>query len=109
MFATIQQNKVKPECESEFKKLWLAISHYLKKECGALGSALHKGSDGSWITYRRWPDKQTHDAAMQAVNEKNPNLSSEIKKILLSIAGTLQQTHVIAELEMMVMEDLLDD
>jgi hypothetical protein len=58
MFAVIYSAKVPIEREREYQQAWHRVAQYFIAECGALGSCLHKGEDGLWYAYSRWPDKK---------------------------------------------------
>lgn len=54
-----------PDAEARFMTAWSGITEFFKANAGALGSRLHKGSDGAFYAYAQWPDKDTYDAAGQ--------------------------------------------
>ncbi|WP_298913087.1 hypothetical protein [uncultured Algimonas sp.] len=43
------------DTEARFVETWSGITDYLKRECDALGSRLHQGSDGVFFAYAQWP------------------------------------------------------
>ena len=61
MFAVIYRGSVKPHLEEAFKKHWRVVASYFVKDRGAIGSSLHRGEEGLWVAYSRWPDKETRD------------------------------------------------
>lgn len=82
MFAVIYQFKLKPHQEETYQECWEKIVEYYKEKCGAIGSCLHKGEDGLWVAYSRWPDKQTRDAAWPSEGEPSAKLPNEIRTII---------------------------
>ena len=58
------------ESRARFVKTWSGITDYLKAECGALGSRLHLGEDGSFFAYAQWPSL----AVFEASSEHEPKL-----------------------------------
>ncbi|MAZ44894.1 MAG: hypothetical protein CMF48_06955 [Legionellales bacterium] len=75
MFAVIYRFKLKPTQEKQYIKCWNEIANYFSTERGAVGSCLHKGEDGLWVAYSRWPDRQTRDASWpigEGINQSLP-------------------------------------
>lgn len=54
-----------PETEARFVKVWSGITDYLKRECGALGSRLHQGEDGTFFAYAQWPSLDVFEASAE--------------------------------------------
>jgi hypothetical protein len=67
-FAAIYQGYLKPGREEEYQKLWKIIATFFIEQRGALGSCLHKTSDGLWVAYSRWPNQATRDASEAVLN-----------------------------------------
>lgn len=61
MFVVIYRGYLKPNIEKEYLASWHLIADYFVKNCGALGSTLHKAEDGMYLAYSKWPDKETRD------------------------------------------------
>jgi len=76
MFAVIYKFKLKTHQEELYKHHWYKIANYFIKHRGAIGSCLHKGEDGIWVAYSRWPSKAMRDASWPG--EENP--SDELPK-----------------------------
>lgn len=47
MFAVIYQGYIKPDRESDYQSAWNVVARYFVDERGAIGSCLHRASDGS--------------------------------------------------------------
>ena len=62
VFAVVYKFKLKPAQEDSYKKSWHMVAEYFVANCGAIGSSLHKGDDGLWLAYSRWPNKDVRDA-----------------------------------------------
>lgn len=58
MFAAIYQGYIKPGRENEYQEAWNKVARYFIEQRGAIGSCLHRTSDGLWVAYSRWPDKE---------------------------------------------------
>lgn len=108
MFAVIYRGYVYPDAEREYQKLWRQIAKYFIEHRGALGSCLHKTTDGSWVAYSRWPDKATRDASWpQEGEEPSETLDQEIKTTILSLKKCIDKDQPFQEICMEVMDDLL--
>lgn len=69
MFAVIYRWRIKPEFENQFVESWSEITEYYMKSFGALGSRLHRGSDGLWYAYAQWKTSEERDYAFQNMPE----------------------------------------
>lgn len=78
MFAVIYKFKLKPSQEELYQYHWHKIAHFFIECRGAIGSCLHKGENGLWIAYSRWPDKATRDASWPGDESPNHNLPEDI-------------------------------
>src|SRR5262249_6170770 len=52
--------------EQSFVSAWSRVTELLKQQRGALGSRLHRGSDGIWYAYARWPSAEAREQAFAA-------------------------------------------
>ena len=107
MFAVIYRAFIKPGLELEYQEAWRECASYFVKCRGALGSCLHKTSEGMWVAYSRWPDQQTRDASWPGENTPSSELPSEIRNAVLTIKDCLDQERKIPEICMEVIDDLL--
>ena len=78
MFAVIYKFKLKAHQEDLYRHHWERIASFFIESRGAIGSCLHKGDNGLWIAYSRWPDKATRDASWPGENTPNGELSEDI-------------------------------
>lgn len=78
MFAVIYKFKLKPSQEELYQLHWQKIASFFIESRGAIGSCLHKGDDGIWIAYSRWPDKATRDASWPGEDTPNNELPEDI-------------------------------
>lgn len=85
MFAVIYRFKLQPHQEAEFQQYWHTIAQYFMQSRGAIGSCLHKGDEGLWVAYSRWPDKATRDAAWPGENAPNELLPQDIRDTILKM------------------------
>ncbi|MEP6903111.1 MAG: antibiotic biosynthesis monooxygenase [Actinomycetota bacterium] len=65
MFAVIYRWRVKPEKEQQFIEAWTEITKYYLTTFGALGSRLHRGSDGIFYAYAQWKFAENRTEAFQ--------------------------------------------
>jgi hypothetical protein len=107
MFAAIYQGYLKPGCEKEYQRLWKIIATYFIEKRGALGSCLHKSSDGLWVAYSRWPDRATRDASWPGEDAPSEVLPPEIREAIIKIKDCIDQNRKIPDLSLEVVDDLL--
>lgn len=107
MFAVIYQGYLKSGRESEYREAWDNVARYFIEQRGAIGSCLHKTSDGLWVAYSRWPDKKTRDNSWTGENSSSIELPLEIHRAILIIKDCLDPDRKISELSMEVVNDLL--
>lgn len=82
MFAVIYRFKLKPHQEVSYREYWNKIANYFIEKRGAFGSCLHKGEDGLWVAYSRWPDRATRDASWPGENAPSEELPSDIRDVI---------------------------
>lgn len=107
MFAVIYQGYVKSGREVEYREAWNLVARYFVEKRGAIGSCLHRTSEGLWVAYSRWPDKKTRDASWPGDNAPSEELPHEIHKAILTIKDCLDQTQKFPDICMEVVDDLL--
>jgi len=106
MFAVIYQSYLKPGREVEYQEAWNKVAQYFVDHRGALGSCLHKTSDGLWVAYSRWPDKATRDNSWPGKkNAPSEELPADIREAVLTIRDCLDSDRIIPELCMEVVND----
>ena len=88
MFCLIYKFEVHSDMEDIFKRGWHALTYELVEKNGSLGARLHRASDGSWISYAQWPDRQTWMQGEEVVakflkgNHWKDCLSGEVVRLL---------------------------
>lgn len=107
MFAVIYQGYLKPGRENEYQEAWSKVAQYFIEHRGAIGSCLHKTSDGLWVAYSRWPDKKTRDNSWPGENAPSEELPLEIRNAVLTIKDCLDSDRKIPDLCMEVVNNLL--
>lgn len=107
MFAAIYQAYIKPGREVEYRESWNKVTRYFIEQRGAIGSCLHRTSDGLWVAYSRWPDKKTRDNSWPGENDPSDELPSEIRRAILTIKDCVDSDQKIPGLCMEVVDDLL--
>ena len=65
MFVALYRWKLKEGREQKFREGWRRRTAEIYRECGSLGSRLHRAEDGTWVAYAQWPDRLAWEAARQ--------------------------------------------
>lgn len=107
MFAVIYQGYVKSGRESAYREAWNVVARFFVEKRRAIGSCLHRTSDGMWLAYSRWPDKRTWDASWPEKNNPAKELPDEIRKAILIIKDCLDERRQMPDIHMEVVDDLL--
>ena len=107
MFAVIYRAFIKSGLELDYQEAWRHVASYFVKHRGALGSCLHKTSEGMWVAYSRWPDKLTRYASWPGEKAPSDVLPDEIKKAIVKIQNCIDQTQKLPEICMEVVDDLI--
>lgn len=95
MFAVIYRWQLKPGTEDQFRAAWRQGTKDIEELFETGGSRLHRASDGSWLAYARWPNKQARNKAFRdgppsaAVAEIQKYIEKEIDQISLEITDDL--------------------
>ena len=106
MFAVIYRGYIHPGHENEYKKLWKQVATYFIKNRGAIGSRLHKTTEGEYLAYSMWPDKKTRDASWGEHADIN-SLPKEIIEVTEKLKLCIDKNRPYDEICMNVVEDLL--
>lgn len=108
MFAVIYRGFVDPDNEKDYQHCWHIVADYFIKQCGAIGSCLHKTDEGYWLAYSRWPDKAARDAAWPSddapSSEKFPD---KIATAIIKLKKYIDESRAFPEITMAIMDDLL--
>jgi hypothetical protein len=107
MFAVIYQGYIKDGRELEYQEAWDQVARYFIEKRGALGSCLHRTSDGIWLAYSRWPDQKTRDASWPKDDAPSNELPLSIRHAILTIKNCLDQDRKLPDICMEVVNDLL--
>ncbi len=79
MLYVLYRCRVKPGSETAFRALWARITEAIRARRGGLGSRLHRGDDGLFYAYARWPSREAWVAAF-ALPPIDPQASAEMKE-----------------------------
>lgn len=107
VFAVIYRAYLIPGRDLEYQQAWKVVAQYFIEEKGAIGSCLHRTSDGMWVAYSRWPDKKTRDAAWPGDHAPSSELPLKIREAILTIKNCLDQDRNLPDICMEVVDDLL--
>lgn len=105
-FAVIYRGYLKQDRESDYQNAWQTVAQYFVKHRGAIGSCLHRASDGMWVAYSRWPDQKTRDASWPGENAPSDELPQEIRNALKTIQDCLDSDKKLPDICMEVVNDL---
>ena len=96
MFVAVYRWKLKEGQEQKFREGWRRRTAEIYRNCGSLGSRLHRAEDGTWVAYAQWPDRQTWEAARQvAVTDTEApvmmkeSIEASYPEMLLEVADDL--------------------
>src|ERR1700674_3741273 len=106
MFAVIYRGYIIAGLEEEYQELWSKIARYFVEHRGAIGSCLHRTSDGLWVAYSRWPDKATRDASWPGDHAPSEELPEDIRRAVLEIKNCIDKERILPEICLEVVEDL---
>jgi hypothetical protein len=67
--------------EQSFVDAWSRLTKLLKSQREALGSRLHRGSDGIWYAYAQWPTAQARELAF-AAGSVDPQASASMRSAI---------------------------
>ena len=62
-FCVLYRWKIVPGKEKQFRRAWEILTREIRDHEGGLGSRLHRASDGTWVAYAQWPNRQTWEEA----------------------------------------------
>ncbi len=106
MFVALYRWKLREGTEEMFREGWLRRTLEIYRNCGSLGSRLHRAEDGTWVAYAQWPDRQTWEAARQVAvaDTEAPLLMKESIEVsypetLLEVVEDLIAAHGFSETE----------
>ncbi len=107
MFAVIYRGYLKPGREEEYQRLWRQIASYFVEHRGAIGSCLHRASDGLWVAYSRWPSQEARDASWPGENAPSDELAGGIQKAIVEMKDCLDADRKLPDICLEVVDDLL--
>ena len=108
MFAVIYRFKLKPHQEKRYQECWNKLANYFIEKRGAIGSCLHKGSDGLWVAYSRWPDKATRDASWPGDKTPSTELPDDIQSVISTIQAFKKENQDLEQYEDICL-DVIED
>jgi hypothetical protein len=98
---------IKSGRESEYREAWHVVARYFVERRGAIGSCLHRTSEGMWVAYSRWPDKETRDASWPGDGAPSSALPAPIREAILVIKDCLDPEQKLPDICMEVIDDRL--
>jgi hypothetical protein len=81
--------------EQQFVDGWERVTRAIHSSCGSYGSRLHRGDDGIWLAYARWPSAEARlecdfqeveglRLMQESIEERFPEIRCELVSDLLS-------------------------
>ena len=107
MFAVIYRSYLKPGREEEFQRAWRTVADYFIGHRGALGSCLHRGEDGLWVAYSRWPNRESRDSSWPKDEQSKINLPNEIALAVALLKDCIDDERKLTDLCLEVVDDKL--
>ncbi|MBQ4915849.1 antibiotic biosynthesis monooxygenase [Maribacter sp. MMG018] len=98
MHAIIYKFNVIEDHENDFEIAWEKLTKAFMTYSGGLGSRLHKDSEGNYIAYAQWPDRETWKKA-------GSKLPENTKKWVKAMKDSSDGTEILHQMD--VMNDLL--
>ncbi|MEO8385265.1 MAG: antibiotic biosynthesis monooxygenase [Betaproteobacteria bacterium] len=103
-FAVLYRWKLHSGMEDSFVEACSRVSALLLKHRGSLGSRLHRGDDGIWVSYAQWPSAAARTAAF-AAGPVDAEASSQMRA---AIAETFPEIVLESVADFMVATDKQD-
>jgi len=107
MFAVIYRSYLKSGKEEEFQRAWKVVADYFIEKRGAIGSCLHRGEEGLWVAYSRWPDKATRDASWPEGPQSKVDLPKQIAQAIATLKDCIDEERKLPDLCLEVIDDKL--
>lgn len=60
--AVLYRWRVRPGMERQFAEAWGRGTAVIHERCNSYGARLHRGEDGVWVSYARWPSEAARKA-----------------------------------------------
>lgn len=108
MFAVIYRFILQPHQEQAYRECWRIIATYFKTYRGAIGSSLHKGENGIWVAYSRWPDRATRDASWPGEEVPNEVLPLHIRETIQKMQAIKEENEALEQFDEIILE-VMDD
>jgi hypothetical protein len=107
MFAVIYRSYLKPGREKEFQTAWKSVADYFIHHRGAIGSCLHRGEDGLWVAYSRWPNRECRDVSWPKDQLSKVDLPEEITSAIALLKDCIDEERKLPDLCLEVVDDKL--
>ena len=106
MIAVIYRFHLTPGKEAEYQQHWHTVATHFKAHRGALGSCLHKGEDGLWVAYSRWPDRETWRASWPEGEAPMDHLPAEVREAALQMKTCVEEGKRLPDVVLDLVADL---
>ena len=108
MIAVIYRFKLQPHQEKDYEQYWRTVANYFVEKRGAIGSCLHKGEDGLWVVYSRWPDQATRDASWPGDDAPDDELPQNIRETIRAMQQFKEENTALEKFDEICLE-VVDD
>lgn len=87
MFIVLYRWRTKEGMEDQLIENWSKVTQYYMENFGALGSRLHRGSDGIWYAYAQWKSGKQREKAIaeRANHDAREKMQEAIEEFLPEI------------------------
>lgn len=81
-FCVIYRWRFEPGSEERGIAAWERLTRAIARECGGLGSRLHRTAEGWFVAYAQWPDEDTWKRSQSAASP-DPQASDEMASAIV--------------------------
>lgn len=81
-FCVIYRWRFEPGSENRGTAAWDRLTRAIARECGGLGSRLHRTAEGWFVAYAQWPDEETWKQS-QSGPSPDPQASDEMASAIV--------------------------
>lgn len=90
MYVAVYRWRVASQDDEQFRQAWKEITLYARNNCGSLGSALLKHSDGSWVAIAKWPNKEAMNKCWENMPQNKLSISEKMHATIVEKFETLE-------------------
>ncbi len=81
-FCVIYRWRFEPGSEERGIAAWERLTRAIARQCGGLGSRLHRTDEGWFVAYAQWPDEETWQRSQHSASP-DPQASDEMASAIV--------------------------